>query len=149
MDVNGIRDLAFYRHELFRLTTVSGEKYALDLTSAQHGYYEPIIPWNSYEKLRVGKVSGKVLSFGGTQIDEWARKNKSSVEQEKSAVFGCFTAYLNMTLQHWQINNTSFNTLLTRPDEEFERQRSDLYAHVGVDLKRFVPTIYKRNAGGR
>lgn len=37
------KDLRYYRHELFRVTTSNGEMYALDLTSDQNGYYEPLV----------------------------------------------------------------------------------------------------------
>lgn len=140
-----MRDLAFYRHELFRLTTDNGEKYAFDLTSSQHGYYEPIVPWNSYEKLRVSKVCGRVM-FGGTEIEDLIR-TKSFIEQQRTTVFGYFTACLNKILQDWQIDNTSFNILLTLPDQEFERMSSDLYRRIEAHLNHIVPWIYGRNAG--
>lgn len=34
---------------VLKITLMSGEIYALDLTSNQHGYHEPAIPWVWYE----------------------------------------------------------------------------------------------------
>ena len=147
VDIEGNEDLSFYRHELFRLTTDTGEKYAFDLTSAQHGYYEPIVPWDSYEKLRVSKVSRRVLTFGGTQIEALKRKRRTFLEHERSRVFGYFIACLNKSLRDWQSDNVSFHTLLTLPDQHFKRKSSELYDHIWAELNRIVPTVYQRPAG--
>ena len=144
MDIDGTRDLNYYHHELYRLTTDTGEEYAFDLSGAQHGHYEPIVPWDSYEKLRVGKVVGRVRMFGETQYEELHRKNVPLIEQVQTTIFGHFTDCLNVTLQDWQTENMSLNILLTLQDQEFERMTSDLYNHIEADLKRFAQNMYQR-----
>lgn len=42
-----------FEHEVIKITLHSGETYALDLSSAQYGYFEPIVPWDSYVASRV------------------------------------------------------------------------------------------------
>lgn len=39
-----------------RLTLKNGSKWALDLTSAQFGYSQSLLPWSDYEKERVNKI---------------------------------------------------------------------------------------------
>lgn len=43
-------------HDVLRVTLRSGEKYAVDLASAQHGHDEAVIPWKQFESERILNV---------------------------------------------------------------------------------------------
>lgn len=145
IDADGIRDSTYYHHELFRVTTENKETYALDLTSAQYGYYEPIVPWNSYEKLRVRKIS-KVLSFGETRINELLAQEKDRPWEQK--IYDTFLtssrACLDLALLGWEALNISFKTLLRLPDEDFAKVRRELYASIGADLEFMISEAFKK-----
>lgn len=136
---DGTKDWNFYRHEFFRITTRDGEVYALDLTSAQNGHYEPIVPWHVYEKQRVVKIK-QVHSLGGTQRAELLTNPPNLYDDFLSRSRGC----LNSTVQDWQSGNTAFHLLLTLPEHEFVRKSGELYAEVGAELESLVPAIYQR-----
>lgn len=144
-----MRDLIYYYHELFRVTTNNGEVYALDLTSSQYGHYEPILPWNSYEKLR-SRRTRKVLSFGDTEIDDYlfAQTSNRSKDHEKYERFLSYSrACLSAALQDWETLHMAFDVLIRLPDQEFVQKRSELYAHIGADLEFLIPQWSKRIAG--
>ena len=46
-------DITDFRHTILKLTLNNGEQHALDLTGAQYGWTETIMPWAPYAKSRV------------------------------------------------------------------------------------------------
>jgi hypothetical protein len=46
----------FFR-EMLRVTLVDGSVYAFDISSAQYGHYEPVIPWDQYMEQRVTGIN--------------------------------------------------------------------------------------------
>ncbi|PMD25988.1 hypothetical protein NA56DRAFT_551318, partial [Hyaloscypha hepaticicola] len=48
VDVNGKETILIFTHLFFRVTLKhSGEVYALDLSGAQYGYYDPVAPFET------------------------------------------------------------------------------------------------------
>jgi len=75
--LDGTRDDWIYSHMLLQVELTGGEEYAIDLAGAQHGYYEPITPWNVYEDTRVSSIKGSTGSWGAkhrTLLQESDRK---------------------------------------------------------------------------
>lgn len=136
---DGTKDFTFYRHEVYRVTTLHGERYVLDLTSSQYGYYEPVTSWNSYENMRVDRIE-EVLSFGDTQINELQRTDRTIFNR----FFDKTAAYLNTALLDWETENIALTALLRLPDQEFVQQRMGLYAQIGAGLERVIPEIWRR-----
>ena len=56
--VDGI-GLAMDQHKVLEATTCNGERYALDITGAQFGFYEAILPWKEYVDLHVCEVQSR------------------------------------------------------------------------------------------
>lgn len=50
-------------HSTYRITLRDNSQWALDLTSAQYGYTNPLTPWKSYEKKRISEIR-EVHPFG-------------------------------------------------------------------------------------
>lgn len=137
---DGGQDLRHVHHELFRVTTRNGEMYALDLTSAQYGYYEPIVPWDFYRSQRVAQVV-KILSFGDTLKEATFDSCRDELYDQ---IISCPRPSLNSSLRNWQTrNDIALNRLLTLPELQYLRKRDELYAHVAADLHRLVPPAYK------
>lgn len=61
----------FYHHDVIKLRLkAGGECYALDLTGAQFGYYDPITPWQEY-------IDTHVLSFPPRKSPDYFGKLKN------------------------------------------------------------------------
>lgn len=132
-DADG-EDLNSYRHELFRITTNNGEMYAFDLTSAQYGYHEPMVPWELYDNLRVGTIN-KVRSFGDTKKEDRDEyPNLQGNDQKYGRYLRNCRRYLNIILENWQASNMDFSRLLTLPDQEFVSKRRELFTHLDAEL---------------
>lgn len=43
-------------HEILRVTLRSGEAFIVDLSGAQHGYYDPITTWTEYRDNRIKNI---------------------------------------------------------------------------------------------
>lgn len=43
-------------HEVYRVTLKTGEEYVLDITGAQYGFDQVVMPWDEYLILRAGRV---------------------------------------------------------------------------------------------
>jgi len=57
-------------HEIIHVTLKhNAEQYALDISSAQYGYYEPVVPWREYMAERVRSISppDEFQYFGGSR----------------------------------------------------------------------------------
>jgi hypothetical protein len=50
-----------YPHQVFRATLRDSSIYVLDLSSAQHSHYEPVVPWAQYQQLQLVRVYSKKL----------------------------------------------------------------------------------------
>lgn len=58
VDANKFIDTDVYQHELLQITLKNkGGVYALDLTGAQYGYFEPVIAWEEYAATRIEKYA--------------------------------------------------------------------------------------------
>ena len=59
-------------HLILRVSLKGGKDYAVDLSGAQFGFHEPILPWTEYETQRIQKI--QVVQPPGKQksvIDNW------------------------------------------------------------------------------
>jgi hypothetical protein len=54
VDPAGTKQHVDFRHTLWNVELkYSKENYALDLTGAQYGFHEPVVPWTVYAKFRI------------------------------------------------------------------------------------------------
>ncbi|KAH8799936.1 hypothetical protein F5882DRAFT_506421 [Hyaloscypha sp. PMI_1271] len=102
------------RHEVLRVVLKhGGEVYALDIASAQYGYYNPIVVWNEFVDTRVEqfKMMGKVSRF--TQIT-FLLANRHTEQ-----ALDCIKAWM-------EENRLSARNLLRLRTGEFELRESEL-----------------------
>lgn len=65
VDKSGIEHPDDSPHDILKVTLKNGGRtYVLDLTGAQHGYFEPVIPRESYIQARTCGVIGNGVRFG-------------------------------------------------------------------------------------
>lgn len=53
---NGQIDATDYSHLVLKITLGNGEQYAVDMTGAQYGWTEAILPWNFYSASRIRSI---------------------------------------------------------------------------------------------
>jgi hypothetical protein len=131
-------DMTNYKHSILRVTTRAGERYALDMTGAQFGWTDSIIPWDLFADTRILSVDG-IEAFGYT---------KPYLEAKCSSSLGAARAYvhyiqknfanvLNGLLYDWQRANMLLPALLGLPHEEFKQQQQALMESVESKMQGY------------
>ncbi|MCJ1438853.1 hypothetical protein MMC27_008243 [Xylographa pallens] len=144
-----VNDSRTYQHDLLKITLPGGQAYALDTTSAQYGYYKPLIPWDNFFSRRVDYVMA-IRPFGSAQMDFWKELDKNvrpdKKIQGKIAIFGLdagvfyynkkFSSVLSESSNKWLKREAfnDFNTLLGQTSESFEEKEKDLLGNIEKDL---------------
>lgn len=126
-----------YKHSVLRITTRTGEKYALDMTGAQFGWKESILPWDLFADTRILSVAG-IEAFGYTK--PFMEAKCSSLGEAPVYVHyiqKSFRDALNSIIFTWQEANMLLPTLLVLPHEKFEQQQQALIVDVEDEMQRF------------
>ncbi|KAI0428807.1 hypothetical protein F5Y09DRAFT_357404 [Xylaria sp. FL1042] len=61
-------NICLYRHTVLRLTLMSDEQYAIDLTAAQFGWKETMAPWAEWADLRAAKTDHEPFKPAATGV---------------------------------------------------------------------------------
>lgn len=69
---NGIVDGTDYVHHVVKITLKNGAQYALDMTGAQYGWSESIMPWDTYKATRIQSIT-KTSPFGNAKDELHAK----------------------------------------------------------------------------
>lgn len=126
-----------YAHTVIRLAMKSGEIYALDMTGAQYGWDDCIIPWKVYSDSKVRAICD-VMPFGQTRVFCQTRANNMG-EQRKLVhhVQQIFAKTVDEAIMWWQKREISTHILLRLPEQEFQEKQRSLVAAVGQLLQHF------------
>ena len=129
-------DTTDYRHIIIKITTRTGEVYALDMTGAQYGWTECIVPWKLYVESRVRKVE-KVVPFGETKVWYYKRANDIGGQYEwVSCIHELFAEVLDGAVVFWQRSNITATNLVRLPEQEFQKKQASLLDAVEDLLER-------------
>lgn len=113
-----------------------GSTYVLDVTGAQYGWHEYVMPWQSYNISRIREVLD-VRPFGGTTL-YWKSKTTElgGLFQWRVGITDCFALEVTGAVVWWQRHNISLNTLLRLPEHEFLKNKASLLNRVDDILQR-------------
>lgn len=115
-----------YQHAILRVTTLSGEHYALDLTGAQYGWTEPVLPWDTFLASRVGRID-KIEYFG--RYKTYVKAKNLSLGKERTYIHSInedFEDKLMKFLRSWAENDIPLAALLLLPEKEFQERQEGL-----------------------
>ncbi|MCJ1392212.1 hypothetical protein MMC18_005079 [Xylographa bjoerkii] len=147
-----VNDSRTYQHDLLKITLPSGEAYALDIASAQYGYYKPIIPWADFLYWRVEYVMA-IRPFGSCRLD-FQKELDKNVSHDKKIQGKLFITGLDASIFYYNnefstgVNRSSnewlkreglknFSTVLRLTLGEFEEKENDLLGHIEKELKDY------------
>lgn len=121
-----ILDGTDYNHDIIKITTRTGEIYALDMTGAQYGWTECIVPWSHYVKSRVREVKN-VVPFGETKV--WCLKRAKETGGQYKTVHDIkvlFAQVVDCAVMFWQRANILTTDLFRLPEQEFQKKQASL-----------------------
>jgi hypothetical protein len=136
-------------HTCLRVTLNSGELYALDMTGAQFGYFEPVTPWKEFYENRVRSFSvvNGVEDFGWwkNHLEERfgasvAGKNgllSLHVEGSKSLIVD--------TLDWEKETDQTVQQMLTLPESQFKIKQQELIDYIGIGLRLSMEAMARKS----
>lgn len=134
-------------HEVLRLSRKKGPAYVLDISGAQFGYHETIMPWEQYQKERVVKIV-KVCRFGHNHdlpkdnLKKYFRPNMAYTEANMHLVKQFYLSLranvLDAAITAWQkTEKLPITQLLKEPKHDFYIHMEALLKHIDQSLKKF------------
>ena len=136
-------------HEIVRLDMKNGESYVLDLSGAQYGFPETIVPYAEYMKTRVKSVDAHHPLGSTVKIlhDEFLKADPD-LGYRIWSYNERFTNEMCASMEHWQkhIGNVNLSAMLKLSPKAFENKRADLIDHILDDL-RWLKERYAMRGG--
>lgn len=126
-----------WAHTVIRITTKSEETYAVDMTGAQYGWRESVIPWQQYNNSRMRMIK-EVGAFGNTRIYCKTRAKKMGERHEWiHSIRERFAQLVDGAIAGWQKNNISLSDLLRLPEHEFQERQASLLSFIDECLQQY------------
>lgn len=131
-------------HVAARVTLkLSNDAYALDFTSAQYGYYEPVVPWSRYWAER-GSELVETAHSGELRTYHVKMLRNRSYGSMISLISYELSASIVPTIIEWEHRNgQEISKMLELPMREFNIQKTDLVQFVDEALQESMG--YMRN----
>ena len=115
---------------VLRVTLISHEQYAIDLSGAQYGYHQECTEWNDFFESRVEEVKSKnALGSAKECLAIAAAKWIPIYQARKLTTF--FGKKLWHSVQLWTRKEISIDNMLALPDDEYEAKKESLLESVG------------------
>jgi hypothetical protein len=140
-----------YQHILLRVELTGGEEYAINLSGARHGYYEPITPWKVYQDTRVANIIlNSDLSAGIWGAKKAILLQASVLEKEK--VYGdlqrlnyMVSTKLVAAMKQWEeAEEMTIREMLLLPQQDFEEKRQELVGYAGKQVQFYLKQLLER-----
>jgi hypothetical protein len=141
VDVNGKESIIDFTHRLFRvILKYSGEVYALDLSGAQYGYYDPVAPFETYLEDRARAiVVPENPYFGGTRDAFMERFSEPGNIGSVILLNHLVYPYLKLQLSNWEKEiGIPVHKILSYPQEKFILERQKLLGRLADVLDGLV-----------
>lgn len=155
VNINGIEDESF-GHDLIMLKLKdSGEIYALDLSGAQFGYYQPVTRWFEFAADRVKTIVKRADAeeynyFGGwhdrllDRLDPTVRSSMDCLGPATYKLNLSISPVLKQGMEGWLgERGLSLEELLVLPQQTFEAKQKELLAHINRCLEAKI--VWSKN----
>ena len=158
IDSNGIEDRRKVTHCFLKITLKkSKEVYALDLSGAQFGYYNPVIPWLEVISTRYWNqpwlIDGDHLfkalgSFKAQYLKE--RDGPQTREEVSNSLNKYVSPLLVSETEYWEeANKLTMDALLKLPQQSFEIKSSEMVGFVAKLLDGYIVELKQRTRAAK
>lgn len=124
-------------HVLFKITINEDEDYALDVTGAQFGFYDPVTPWATYQQNCI-EILGKVRPLqhlrDSHRLPSEDFSNKKGWDATRKALNGQFAKIFGSATRSWQVQNEPFSAMLKQREETFRKKQGELLDCIDEDI---------------
>jgi hypothetical protein len=145
-DPAGKPDPDNHPHSILNVTLKQGgERYIMDLSAAQHGHFDPIIPENEYSMLRVSSVL-QSDNFGLAK-ETFVRLKESGMVNEAWSFQQGFWDQLKGDVQAWEEETKiPVQAMLLLADATFKMRQKQLVEYLSARLQHGLDDVTKRDA---
>lgn len=116
-------------HVVFKITINEDENYALDVTGAQFGFYDPVIPWISYQQTRIetlGEIRPLKYLRDSHRLPSQDFSKKKGWDATRKALNRQFSKIFGSASKSWQVKNGAFPAMLKLRKETFRKRQGEL-----------------------
>lgn len=134
---NGIFDWTNYKHAILKVTLKNDAQYALDITGAQYGWSEAVLPWNTYANSRIQRIV-ETLKFGHAQGELSKRTAQNGGKMPWiDGIFNSFAQAFDVAVVNFHKSGMTSNELLVLPEADHKTGRALLLNHIRHLLEDF------------
>lgn len=154
VNIFGEEDVSYDHDVWIVILRQTGVKYVLDLPGAQFGYYQPVIPYLDFEKLRVRTVVNRPT---GAYFGAMKAVYLAEIDPSRPDVFGV-TNSLNLsvsrglfvTVEHWErLDPITLQKMVELPIKEYEAKKILFLRFIDRMIKMHIEDMAKRIAAIR
>ncbi|KAL8952512.1 MAG: hypothetical protein Q9222_001580 [Ikaeria aurantiellina] len=115
------------QHYVFKITLAKQESWALDLTGAQHGWYDtPMTPWSIFVEEQLDRTLN-IRDLGAMTQGKIAKSRRAGPGKITSTdIMGSLKDSFKNSNTNWQRKNVSFGDMLRCSEENFKSYQSQL-----------------------
>lgn len=129
-----------FNHTLWRVELKrSKEQYALDLTGAQFGFHDPVVPWDVYAESRIGQYIYKAHNpsyFGRDKTTLMNRCSEQNLNGYLSRTNRATALSFHLGVVDWETRHQlTVGAVLRLPEEAFKQMREELVQSVDTQLQ--------------
>ena len=152
VDITGGEDNAEYDHNVLEITLKhGGEKYVLDMASAQYGCYDPVVLWIPYVLARLGRFlmeRPEFDYFGGQRAMHLAMRDGTDQNQKAYAIVnGECSQALKCGALGWEgETGMKVRAMLILPDHEFKLRQKELVDYIAKYLQEYLDSMKVKTA---
>ncbi|KAL2065309.1 hypothetical protein VTL71DRAFT_2978 [Oculimacula yallundae] len=156
---DGTIPITNFGHELIKVKLLNGgEEFALDLSSAQYGYFEPVVPWSYYVSSRVRDfvIHPNFNYFGGVRDRFLEAITHKTPEGGATRLNNEIERLLLHATKEWEKEvSMNMHSLLKLPLEQFKIMEKSLvddnahYIRESLKIFRKRAEDYKAEVAGR
>jgi len=127
-------------HFVIKAVLKNGDIYALDLTGAQYGHFDPVLPWQKYVESRASEVR-TLVPLDQVRIRNNLRCEESGREGLVISANAFATSQMEQALGKWVSENLPLEAMLNLPDDSFKQKRAELLGVLKATLQDFKTSL--------
>lgn len=142
------KTILIFTHLFFRVTLKhSGEVYALDLSGAQYGYYDPVAPFETYLEERARAIVAPEHRYLGRTRDALMERSSEPGSIGSAILLNhSVYPYLKLELSNWEKESRiPVHRTLTYSKEKFTLERQKLLRRLAGFLDEVVDRVKEKH----
>jgi hypothetical protein len=143
----GKSDNEVYSREIWTITLKQrGKSYVIDLSGAQHGYYDPVVPKSEYWQLRVIEEERIGCQYFGANRDHLlSTEHFTDFRKALFIMIKVVWKIFKYATKKWEKENKlTIQEMLELPQGDFNRQKEKLLELADACIQKYVDRLLEK-----